>query len=312
MTISSHPYRSETDLRTIQDATAEWIAIAGFQGYLNVSDIALRLFNGMRKYSPGEIVRIWEDTGGQVVGWAMIYPVWNSYEVLLHPEYRQHRLAQDILGWAEHEIIKYIGNSEQPDKPIQLDVFDGDAARITLLEQRGYSRHEHRETISSRPLDQPVPKPRLPDGFSIRSMQGEQEADKLVTLINDSFGWHWTVEDYRKVMHSPGYRAENEMAVIAPDGRFASSCILLPDTHNSMGMVENVGTSRDFRRLGLATALLNSAMQRMQTQGFSVAMVPHSAALEATALYTSVGFRPIHKIFNYSKAVTSEGAAAQS
>jgi mycothiol synthase len=311
MSISTRAYKSEADLHKIQAATAKWIAIAGFQGYLNVSDIALRMFNGMRKYDPAEIVRLWEDSDGQVVGWAMAYPAWNSYEVLLHPDYRQHRLAMDILEWAERETINKMAKVGEDNRTIQLDVFDLDMTRIALLEQRGYSRREHRGTISIRLLDAPIPQPQLPDGFSIRSVQGERDADKLVALINDSFGWSWTVEGYREVMRSPGYKTENEMVVVAQDGRFASSCILLPDTHNRIGMFENVGTSRDFRRLGLAKALLYAGMQRMKAQGFTSVMVPHGAELGAAmALYTFVGFRPTYEIFRYVKVVRSDDRTA--
>jgi mycothiol synthase len=302
MLITIHSYKSEADLYKIQAATAEWIALAGFQGYMNVSDIALRLFNGMRRFNPGEIVRIWEDTNERIVGWAMCYPAWNSFEVQIHPDFRQHNLAIEILEWAERETLHQMHKAGKDSLPISLDVFEGDTARIVLLQNHGYSRQEHRETISSRSLDEPIPQPQLPDGFTIRSVQGIEEADKLVSLINDSFGWNWTVEGYRGVMRSPGYRAENELVVVAPDGRFAASCIMLPDSHNRIGMFENVGTGSNFRRLGLATALLNAGMQRMKTQGFNIGMVPHSAELTgATALYNSVGFRPAYKIFRYVK-----------
>jgi hypothetical protein len=68
MAISSYPYQNEIDLHKIQTATAEWIGLAGFRGYLNISDIALRLFNGMRQYNPGEIVRLWEDEARRWLG----------------------------------------------------------------------------------------------------------------------------------------------------------------------------------------------------------------------------------------------------
>jgi mycothiol synthase len=305
MSITTYPYQSAADLHKIQMATAEWIALAGFHGYINVIDIALRLFNGMRKYNPSEIVSLWEDTDKGIVGWAMVYPAWSSYEVQFHPDYRQHKLTVDVLDWAEQEATNWIRRLKQDHRTIQLDVFDDDMALIPLLEARGYTRGEQWKAISIRSLDKPIPEPQLPDGFSIRSIQGEQELDKLVAHINDSFGWSWTVEAYQQVIRSPGYKLENEMVVVAPDGRFAASCILLPDTHNRMAMFENVGTGRDFRRLGLAKALLYAGMQHMKTQGFTSVMVPHIIEPGAApALYASVGFQPTYKICYYTKPVT--------
>lgn len=307
MTISPRFYTSEVDLKRIQKATAEWIAITGFRGYMNVSDIKLRLFNGHQKYNPGEIVRLWEDTDGRVIGWSMVYAAWNSYEALLHPNYRQHRTEMEMLDWAEGEIIGWMHKTKHHDWTIRLDVFEGDDVRATLLDQRGYSRQEASDLISTRSLDDPIPQSQLLEGFSIRSAQGEQEADKLVALINDSFGWRWTVEGYRQWMRSPGYDAENEMVVVAPDGRFAASCILLPDTHNQTGMFENVSTGSDFRRKGLAKALLYAGMQHMKLLGFTQAMIPHIAEPgPATALYASAGFQPTYKIYHYTRVVSDE------
>jgi hypothetical protein len=56
-------------------------------------------------------------------------------------QYCLHKVALDILDWAEHGTINQIAG--QDNRTIQLAVFDGDTARITLLEQRGYSRHKH-------------------------------------------------------------------------------------------------------------------------------------------------------------------------
>jgi ribosomal protein S18 acetylase RimI-like enzyme len=299
MMLVSRPYQSEADLFSIQAATAEWIALAGFRGYINVSDIALRLFNGMGQYDPAEIVRLWEDADGRVVAWAMAYPAWRGYEALHHPDHYAH--APELLDWAESETLCQMQKAGLDHTCLIVDVFEDDAPRIALLEQRGYRRGDSPKVIATRSLEQSIPPPQLPDSFSVRSAQGEAEAEKIVSLINDSFGWHWTVERYQRVMRAPGYRADNEWVVVAPDGRFAASCLLLPDAHNRTGMFENVGTHSAFRRLGLGKALLYAGMRHMQAQGFILAMVPHTGEVAASALYTSVGFQPTYRIAHYSR-----------
>ena len=302
MLFSMRPYVGLADLYRIQAATAEWIALAGFRGYVNPGDIALRLLNGQGHYAPETIVRLWENAQDLLVGWAMVYPAWNSYEVLLHPDYRQHPLVTEMLDWAEREVIRWLLTGGNEVRTIQLDVFDGDMARITLLEHRGYSRGDQHGVISVCPFDRLSPLPQLPVGFAIRHLQGEEDADKLVALVNDSFGWHWTADGYRSVIRSPGYHVENELVVVAADGRFVASCILLPDTRNRTVMFENVCTHSDFRRLGLARALLVAGMQEVKAQGFSAAMVPHAAGLGAAqALYTSAGFQPAYNLYHYHK-----------
>src|SRR5262245_15452202 len=239
MITASRPYEGEADLHRIQEATAQWIAAAGFVGRINPSDIALRLFNGMRVYNSREIVRLWQDSDGRLVGWAILYPAWNSFEVQLVPEHNQDALANEALDWAEGALINWMQTVGRGDNPIELDVFEGDTARIALLEGRGYVCVDLHGIISVRPLDGVSPT-NLPDGFTIRSLTGEADAEKLVALVNAAFGWNQAVESYQEVLRSPGYHVENEMVVVAPDGRFAASCILLPDAHNKIVMFENV------------------------------------------------------------------------
>src|SRR5690348_15227212 len=108
MPIASRAYATADDLYKIQTATARWIAEAGFCGSLHIDDIALRLFNGMRRYPPQEIVRLWESDEGILLGWAMIYPRWDSYEALLHPAHRETKLALEILDWTEAETRRWM------------------------------------------------------------------------------------------------------------------------------------------------------------------------------------------------------------
>lgn len=302
MTITTRNYRGANDLYKIQKTTANWIASNGFIGRINVQDIALRLFAGMIMYDPQQIVRLWEDAAGNLIGWAMLYPVWNSFEVQVHPDDRYLTLENDIIAWAEHEVFPLMQALSPDNNNIQVNVFDSDSRRQSVLEMRGYTRGELILYISTRPLDDKLPQPQIPDGFSIRSITGKEEADKIVTLINAGFGWDWRAKDYQKIMQFPGYTPTNERVVVAPDGRFASSCFLLPDTHNRTSMFENVVTHPDFRRLGLAKALLQGCMQVMKHQGFTVAQVPHHSKLgPAQALYSSVGFERTHGIYSYTR-----------
>ena len=304
MSITSYPYRGKDDLFQIQAATASWIKQAGFRGYLNVSDIALRLFAGMREYDPGDIIRIWSDTDTGIIGWVMVYPAWRRYEVALHPDYRDHRVSAELLDWAEAQITHHLLRQTPDDMHITLHVFDGDTVYSSQLEQRGYVRGKQVSVISTRQLSGVIPAPQLPDGFSIRSVAGGHELDNLVTHVNSSFGWDLTVTAYGKMMRSPGCTLDNQRVVVAPDGRFVASCIMLPDAYNHMGMFENVATSPDFRRMGLAKALLYDGMRQMQRQHFTVVMVPHLITLGAAlALYTSLGLQPTYPIIQYSKSV---------
>ena len=305
--ITSRPYVSRDDLHKIQAATAEWIASAGFMGYLHVGDIALRLFNGMRRYQPQEIVRLWEDADGSLLGWAMVYPRWNSYEALLHPVWRGGELEIQLLDWCESETFAWMQREGHAHEAISVEVFAEDTARITLLEKCDYVRGEQHHVIGARLLDKPIPAVSPPDGFSIRSMTGLWETDKLIAVQNATFGWAWTPETYRPVMESPAFQAEHQLVVVAPDGRFVAFCYLMLDTRNKIGLFEDVGTHPDFQRRGLGRALLLDGMRRMAAQGMVTAFVPYVLRADAAAaLYASVGFQVRYRHFLYTKKLSAD------
>lgn len=306
MTIRSRSYAGRHDLHKIQAATAHWISQGGFRGTIHPDAIALYLFNGMRDYDPREIVHLWEDSNQDLLGWGMVCPAWGGYEAVLHPSYRDRNLAATILEWAEGETVRWL--REMGRDRILVEVFEGDRVRSTLLEQYGYVLYAQRHIISTRSLNEPIPAVPLPDGFRIRTMMGDHEADKLVVAQNAAFGWSWTTDEYRRVMQTPAGKAEKHLIVTAPDGRFGAFCLLLSDPLNALGMFENVGTHPDFRRLGLGKALLLAGFEKMKAQGLETVLVPHHPTGEneaATALYTAVGFHPIYTVLGYSKTLSS-------
>ncbi|MEZ4619615.1 MAG: hypothetical protein R2867_29485 [Caldilineaceae bacterium] len=90
-----------------------------------------------------------------------------------------------------------------------------------------------------------LPEPVLPAGYTIRATTGVDEVAALVAVHVGAFGSTWTPELYRKVMESPGYAAEREFVVVAPDGAFAALTVTWHDEVNRTGLFEPVGTHRD-------------------------------------------------------------------
>jgi GNAT superfamily N-acetyltransferase len=307
----SRPYVGVEDLRALQAATAKWIAEAGFSGYLHIEDVAYRLFNGMRRYDPRNIIRLWEDE--KLLGWAMVYPRWNSYEALLHPAFRSGVLAEEILDWAEKETLLWLQKEGKGSESFSVNVFEGDSARIALLEKRSYVRGEQHGIIAVRSLDEVLPDVELPAGFTARPLAGEHEVDKLVEAMNAAFDWTWKPDDFRDFMQSPGYNVQQQMVVVAADGRFAAFCYLMLDKRNALGMVEDVGTHPAFRRMGLGRALLFAGMRQMKAAGMDTALVPYGMELSAAPLlYQSAGFKPLYNIFSYDKTSPTHPQAGDS
>ena len=306
MPFTPYFYRDEQDLTRIQNALAHWIHIAGNDcGYVHVGDIPHHLFNGQRcRYNPREIVRIWQDDSGDIQGFVLVLPRFNNYEAFVHPQHRGSELENELLHWGEQETLNWLKREDKFDKTelLRVEVDDCDETRQKLLKQRGYKPAKPFLAVTQRPLSEPLPEISLPNGFTIRAAKGIQEADKLAQVHSNSFNSGWTTESYQQVMESPGYAAEREIIIVAPDGQFAAFCIIWFDTLNKTGYFEPVGTHKVYRRKGLARALMLWSMRHMQTHGLETAVVCHEVGNPgSTALYASLGFRPVLQVLDFTK-----------
>jgi len=132
-----------------------------------------------------------------------------------------------------------------------------DTGRITLLESRGYTRTDDHLILHTADLRQSIPAPDLPPGFTIRAFAGEGEIEVRVEVHRSAFHpSRMTVEKHRRVMTSPASRQELDLVVIAPDSAPAAYCIVWVDAVNRFGAFEPAGTHQEYRRLGLARAVL--------------------------------------------------------
>ena len=94
---------------------------------------------------------------------------------------------------------------------------------------------------------------------------------------------------------------------MAPDGRCAAFTNTWIDTVNRSLLFEPVGAHSDFRRMGIAKALMAYALRRMQAEAaITCAYVCHEPPTKnpaSTALYASVGFKRLYDFYDYAKPV---------
>src|SRR5437016_557078 len=76
-----------------------------------------------------------------------------------------------IMAWAVQRAGE---NGKEQGERVQLHVRrpEGDAGLITLLERHGFVREDGCLLRFTRTLDEPIPEPALPLGFTIRAVAG--------------------------------------------------------------------------------------------------------------------------------------------
>jgi len=186
------------------------------------------------------------------------------------------------------------------------DVSELDTARHDALRSLGFDPADGLPTpLFTRPTAGGVPGAVLPDGFVIRPLAGEEEHTARAAAARRAFNSAMDPEmhaaRYLRFMRSPAYVRDNDLVVVAPDGRLAAFTIVWPDTDLSMAQFEPVGTDPDFQRRGLARAVIDAALAHLERLGITTARVltnPDNAA--AIACYQACGFVQYDAVRNWT------------
>ncbi len=143
-----------------------------------------------------------------------------------------------------------------------------------------------------------VEQPVLPAGFRFR-FAGEAGPEAAVRAHVDAWAPSaYTAQSYEDVRQTAAYRADLHVLVEAPDGAMASSTIMWLDTANKTVEFEPVGTHPDYRRLGLARAMMLHGMHLARAAGATHATVVCLGAPghpRARGLYYGLGFRELSR-----------------
>ena len=301
MTLTFRPYE-DRDLELLQSCIMDWRGQHPEGTYCHPGDIPHRLYNGNRGVMPiGDITRIYYQ-GDTVAALLLCYPRYAGMDVFINPDLRdKHELLLPVFQ-AGHQIMRdYLNNNDKADQQVYVDCFHNDTSREALLTKAGFFQKENAINLTRRRLENLQEAP-LPDGFTIRSATLD-DAVQLANVHNKSFTSKWTADIYRnEVMLKPGYAPEREFVVVAPDDTFAAFTVTWLDDSNKVGLFEPVGTHEDYRRMGLARALMTRVMQEMRDKGMVEAEVGYGTDNPASkALYLGLGFEIRYQIYDWKR-----------
>lgn len=300
-------YREDADIARLQDFTARQIRDFGRVGSVHPGDIPHRIFNGLRREDPRELVYIWESDSGEIIAWTLIDPRGAGIDPQVWWGMRSEapEFEAEVITWSEEILVEKLRERRSQATYIETDAFEEDTARTEMLRSLGWEAQDTEEImLTRRSLGDLVP-PQLPEGYRIRSVRGVDEAAAVAAVHSAGFGSKWTPELYRRVMESPGYSADRELVAEAPDGSLAGFCVTWPDETNRTGYFEPVAVHPDHRRLRLGSALLRAGMAMMVDWGMQWAEVMYEVDNPGSGkLYRGEGFRPLWKVVLYRKPVS--------
>lgn len=320
LTLTMRPYTGDADLPKIADLLNLCARVDDLDCYASLD--TLRIEYSEPSFNAAQNVRLWEDAHGELIGYAGLWLPESGEEQAgyfwfqVHPQARGDRLEAEMLHWANSRM-----QEEQQVRGIPMRLRSGAREHLTerraLLEHWGFTSDRcflnMRRNLGS---DQILPEPQLPPGFTVRTIETEEDVTAWVDLYNQSFIDHWnyhplTLEDHRHGLTHPDYRSDLDLVAIAPDGTFAALCHCFIDTAENRqlgrqeGWIGQLGTRRGFRRMGLGRAMLLTGLHRLQAAGMEVARlgVDSENPNQALHLYESGGFHKQFAWFAYIRDV---------
>lgn len=305
--VNVRPYHDDTDWNKMLDLLVEGRRAENGTYYVHTGDVSWWLFYHDHGNPFADQITLWEDEAGRLLGWALFTPEECFFDLFVHPSLRGSQPAEEMHGWAEARIAERV--KARGEKHIRtMWIFETDDVRRRLLEQRGFVPGDYALNYMVRSLPGSILAPRLPEGFTVRPVAGEHEAEARARASYGAFQskWPWDryVARYRRFARSPVYERERDLVAAAPDGRIAAFAIWWPDLVNKVGLFEPVGTHPDFQRQGLGRAVIQEGLRRMQARGLTRAIVCSEAGNPgAVAFYQTCGFATANRLLLYEKSI---------
>jgi mycothiol synthase len=234
--------------------------------------------------------------------------------VVVHPQHEGQGIGSYLLDWVENRAQKSLPLAPSG---ARVTIQQGVDVRMTkncdFLSSHGYEnvRNFYHMEIA---LNQQPLAAIIPDGFTIRPFQGEDERRELLRAMWDSFHDHWGFieEPFEKYYQRWMYRADHIKEMDASlwyaafqDGKIAGGCISANSLSEDpeMAWVHTLGIRRAYRKQGLGLAFLNIAFGEFYRRGKKRAGlgVDASSLTGAVGLYEKAGMHVARRFITFEK-----------
>ncbi|HEX6473905.1 MAG TPA: GNAT family N-acetyltransferase [Candidatus Limnocylindria bacterium] len=251
-----------------------------------------------------------EDQGGALVAFAAVEPRGEEEfrgQVSVHPAWRQRGIGSALARHLEQSVRDRLTPDASQPTPI-LGFVKGDSEpERHWAEGLGYewSRRFWRMRVD---LEAAPPEPEWPEGITVRDFVPGQDDRAMYDAQETAFADHWghvarPFDDFLKRLERSDF--DPSLWHLAMDGDrivATASNSYLPD---EVGWVSGLGTIPEYRRRGIARALLLHSFGVFWRRGMhSVALgVDADSLTGATGLYESVGMRVVQQYDQFRKLI---------
>lgn len=232
-------------------------------------------------------IGLWEDND-RLVGVATFDTRLGCMYCLTYPEYAH--IKKDMLTYAMENLCD--GDT------YEVIIAANDRVFQDIAEQMGFVPSKDGEADAIFYTAQTSTVYSLPEGFKIASLKEAYRQDEYLRVLWKGFNHElngegpfvYTEEKKHAVdaeMIRPNVDLNLKVAVVAPDGHFASYCGMWYDSSAGFAVIEPVATDPDYRKMGLGKAVVLEGIKRVKELGAKYVYVGSSQQF-----YYSIGMRP--------------------
>jgi mycothiol synthase len=296
---SSRPFGGEADLALMRNFLSRAASVSPPQHYFHPGDVLWLLYRDPG-YDPRTEVRLWKDSMGGLIGFAWLEEP-DGVVMQVRPDLRGLGPVEEaMLGWAAERLAD---SGRNPDGELWTRAISEDAKLDALLVLMGFGRDPDHALKMHQGLDTATPEPDLPEGWTVRPVDGEREVEERVEIHHAVWpASRMTPEAYRNLRKAAGYMPSLDLVAAGPGSVLGAYCLCWHDPASRTGLFEPLGTSPAHRRLGLGRGVMIEGLRRLRALGSETALVTAFSENRAAArLYESVGFRTVGREHLYGK-----------
>lgn len=231
-----------------------------------------------------ETIGLWEEQGQLV---AMVtYEEWpGGAYVIVSPGYEY--LKPEMLAYAEMNLSH--------EGSLKVNILNTDGMFQKIAQKRGYRPTQDKEPNSLFDIADERLAYTLPEGFRIISFDREYDWKKYHRVLWNGFNHEGEPPETEKEkrqretsLSGPHSDLSLKIAVVAPDGNYASFCGMWYEPGTRCCYVEPVATDPAYRRMGCGRAAVLEGIKRCANRGAREAYVGSDQTF-----YYNIGFRPL-------------------
>ena len=217
-------------------------------------------------------VGVWEDND-DIIALAVYDCELGSSYFLVYNEY----------SFIKREMLIYSKDAFRKDGKYRALIDDKDVYFQEIAGRMGFIATEERENDAVCDINVNDITYNLPDGFRLTSADKNYELISRTVALPDKKD----MDNWKRMFLREYVNLSLKISIIAPDGNAVSHCGMWYDNKLDCAFVEPVGTNEEYRKLGLAKAVVLEGIKRCGLLGAKKAFVGSSQQF-----YYNIGFRP--------------------